>query len=127
MNKNIILVSGDILTIALLTLAGFASHGEADLAFLPRMAATFFPVSAAWFLLAPWFGLLDEEVVVNVRSVLRVPLAMTFVAPLAAILRAAVLGSAALPIFVLVLGSTFALGILIWRAAYAYFARLSKS
>jgi len=127
MNRNFILVSGDILTIAILTLVGFASHGEAGLAFLPRMATTFFPVLAAWFLLAPWFGLYDEKLVADAKPLLRVPLAMVFAGPFAAVLRAALLGTAALPIFVLVLGSTFALGILIWRAAYAYFARLSKS
>ena len=48
------LILGDLLTIALVTLIGFATHGEADIALLPRMLTTFGPLALAWFLVAPF-------------------------------------------------------------------------
>jgi hypothetical protein len=118
MNKQNILILGDILTISFLTVIGFATHGEIGISFIPRMGTTFFPVLVSWFLLAPWFGLLDEKITTNTKLLWRVPLVMLFAAPLATVLRAALLGSAALPLFTLILGSTFALGMVIWRAVY---------
>ncbi len=40
--KIYFLVGGDILAILITTLIGFATHGETDTSFLPRMAAIFF-------------------------------------------------------------------------------------
>ena len=118
MNKKSTLVFGDILVIAILTVIGFASHGEGSISFTPRMGATFFPVLASWFLLAPWFGLFDKSTVASFKFLWRVPLAMLFVAPLASILRAALLGSAAVPLFTLILAFTTALGMFTWRVVY---------
>ncbi len=115
-----ILIPGDIIVIAILTFVGFATHGEADVSFLPRMGAAFFPVLVSWFLLAPWFGLFDEQVTTNPKSLWRIPLAMLAVAPLAVILRAAILNAAALPLFALIFGSTNALGMIVWRAVYLF-------
>jgi hypothetical protein len=120
MNKKNILILGDILAIAVLTIIGFATHGEAGISFVPRMGTTFFPVLVGWFLLAPWFGLFDENITANTRFLWRVPLVMLFAAPFATVMRAAMFGSAALPLFTLILGSTFALGLLIWRAVYGF-------
>lgn len=120
MNKKTILILGDIIAIAIVTVIGFVTHGETGFSFLPRMAASFFPVLAGWFLLAPWLGLFDEQVIANPKLLWRVPLAMLFAAPLAVILRAALLGSAALPLFTLILGLTSAFGMLIWRAFYLF-------
>jgi hypothetical protein len=119
-NNKTILVVGDLIAIALVTVIGFATHGETGTSFLPRMAASFFPVSVSWFLLAPWFGLFDEQITSNSKLLWRIPLVMLFSAPLAVILRAVILGSAALPVFTLVLGSTSAFGMLIWRALYLF-------
>jgi len=123
MSKKNILILGDILMIAILTIIGFVSHGEADASFIPRMGTTFFPAVIGWFLLAPWFGLFDETVAVNSKLLWRVPLAMLIAAPLASILRSAMLGSAALPLFTLILGSTFAVGMSVWRTAYLFFMK----
>ena len=121
MKKNIVFLAiGDLLAIAILTFIGFATHGEADVSFLPRMSAAFFPVLVSWFLLAPWFGLFDEQVISSLKSLWRILPAMLAVAPLAVILRAAILNSAGLPIFTLVLGSTNAFGMLVWRAIYLF-------
>jgi hypothetical protein len=119
-NNKTILVVGDLIAIALVTVIGFATHGETGISFLPRMAASFFPVLVSWFLLAPWFGLLDEPITSNSKLLWRIPLVMLFAAPLAVILRAVILGSAALPLFTLILGTTSAFGMLIWRALYLF-------
>ena len=117
-----ILILGDILTIALITLIGFATHGEVGAGspspyiVLPRMAAAFFPLTAAWFLLAPWFGLFQKEIISNPRQLWRPALAMFFAAPLAAILRGLILNTPIIPIFAVVLGGTSAFGMAVWRA-----------
>ena len=116
--SHTLLILGDLLALALFTFIGFATHGETDLSFLPRMAATFFPVSVAWFLLAPWFGLFREEIISNPSQLWRPVLAVLFAAPLGAVLRAFLLNTVVIPIFVLILGATSALGMVIWRALY---------
>lgn len=121
--KNKLLIIGDILIIAILTFIGFASHGEANVSFIPRMGTTFLPLLVGWFLITPWFGLFDEQVTSNPKLLWRVLLAMLFVAPLASILRSALLHSAALPVFTLILGVTNGLGILMWRAIYTFIAK----
>jgi hypothetical protein len=117
MNKRI-LICGDILAIGLVTIIGFSTHGEAGLSFLPRMAAVFFPLVAGWFLLAPWFGLFQDEIIRTARQLWRPALTAIFVAPLAAVLRGLILNAPIIPIFAVVLGAILALGIVIWRGFY---------
>lgn len=126
MNKRSILILGDILAFIVLTVIGFATHGETDASFLPRMAAVFFPAVFAWFVLAPWFGLLDETVINIPRNLLRIPLAFLFVAPLAVILRGAWLNAPVLPLFALIFGSSNALGMIIWRWLYILIEKRMK-
>ena len=114
MNKPILIV-GDILAILLLTLIGFATHGEAELSLLPRMAALFFPLSIAWFLLAPSLRLFHNETTSSSSQLWRPALAMIFAAPLAAVLRGFILNAPIIPIFAAVLAGTSALGMVIWR------------
>lgn len=120
------LILGDMLAIAIVTVIGFATHGETSLSFLPRMATTFFPLTIGWFLVAPWLGLFDSQIVSNRRLLWRPVLAMILAAPMAVILRAALLNGAALPLFALILGSTSALGITLWRAIYAWLINRAK-
>ena len=123
MNKKTSLIFGDILAIAILTFIGFATHGETGISYIPRMGTTFFPVVVSWFLIAPWLDLFDEQVIVNPKLLWRILLAMFFVAPLAVILRATLLHSAAQPLFALILGGTNAPGMLVWRALYLLMAK----
>ena len=118
MNKKNILIIGDVLAFAILNIIGFATHKETGVSFLPRMAVAFFPIVFAWFVLAPWLGLFDETVINNSKNLLRIPLVFLFVAPLAVILRGALLNAPALPLFALVFGSTNAFGMLVWRWLY---------
>ena len=120
-----LLILGDTLAITLVTFIGFATHGETDLSFLPRMGATFFPLTIAWFLLAPWFGLFQQEITSHPKQLWRPALAMLFAAPLAALLRAIILNSAVIPIFAIILGATSALGMVVWRGLYILLNRKS--
>jgi hypothetical protein len=123
MNKKTTLILGDILAIAILTVIGFATHGEVGLSFLTRMGITFFPMLISWFLAATWVDLFDERVISNPQLFWRIVLAMLFAAPLAVVIRAALLHSAAQPLFVLILGSVNALGMLVWRGIFFLVAR----
>jgi hypothetical protein len=126
MASNRIFITGDLIAIALITLIGFATHGETGLSSLPRMAAVFFPLAAAWFILAPSLRLFQQEVVSDPRQLWRPALAMIFAAPLAAVLRGLILNAPIIPIFAIVLSVTSAFGILVWRAFYLFLRRKDR-
>ena len=117
MKKSIIFI-GDTLAILITTLVGFVTHGEGNLSFLPRFLAAFMPLVIAWFLLAPWLGLFQPEIISNPKQLWRPVLAMIFAAPLAVVFRGLILNSAILPIFAIVFGATSAFGMVIWRGIY---------
>ena len=116
--KVYFVILGDIFAILITTLIGFATHGEADLSLLPRMVAAFIPLTVAWFLLAPWFGLFQHEITSNPKQLWRPALAAVFVAPLAAVLRGLILNAPIIPIFAVVLSATSAFGMFVWRGLY---------
>jgi len=124
--KQSVLIIGDLLAIALVTYIGFATHGEADVTFLPRMAAAFLPLTISWFLLASFVGLLQGQTVPHARQLGRVALTALFAAPLAAVLRGFILNAPVIPIFAAVLAGTSALGMVIWRSLYLLWVRKSS-
>ena len=111
------LIAGDILALAVITVIGFATHGETDISFLPRMLTTFIPLVVSWFLIAPWLGLFDAQITSDPKQFWRPPLAMLLASPMSTILRAAMLNAVALPLFTIILGGSAALGMLVWRGA----------
>jgi hypothetical protein len=123
MNKKTIRIVGDIVALAILTIIGFATHGETGFSFLPRMGVIYLPMLFGWFVLSPWFGLVDDQVISDPKNLWRILLAMLFIAPLAATLRAALLGAAMLPLFPLILGGSNAIGMIVWRWAYIFTSR----
>jgi len=123
MNRRILLITGDVLAIAVVTAVGFATHSELGTAPLNRILATLLPLAFGWFLIAPWLGLFDPAVTADPRLLWRPPLAMLFVAPLAAFLRGAFLNSVILPLFVAVLGYSAAVAMLIWRGLWFLLTR----
>ena len=125
MSKRL-LILGDILTIGLVTIIGFATHGETGLSFLPRMAATFFPLVIAWFLLAPRLGLFKDGVIYQAHQLWRPALTALFAAPMAAVLRGLMLNAPVIPIFAIVLGAASALGMVVWRALYFLLNRKAR-
>ena len=122
MNKSI-LILGDLLAIALVTLIGFATHGEADVSFVPRMAAIYVPLSISWFLLAPSLGLFQRATTSLPKQLWRAAWAMLFAAPLAAVLRGFLLNAPVIPIFAVVLALVSALGMVLWRALHILLIR----
>ena len=131
---NLILVVGDLITLTLVTVIGFASHGEAASAGA-RMLTTWIPLTVAWFLIAPFIGVYDLERATEYRQLWRPFWAMVIAGPMAAWLRSVILGlishnglnTPILPIFVVVLGGFAALAMLAWRAiAAVYLLRKSR-
>jgi len=116
--KRYSLIVGDSFATLIITLIGFATHGEANVSFLPRMAAIFFPLVIAWFLLSPSFGLFQPDITSSAKQLWRPVLAMIFAAPFAAVLRGLLLNAPIIPIFAVVLAATSAFGMLVWRAIY---------
>ena len=116
-NRNI-LILGDIFAMAIVTVIGFATHRELSTSFAMRMSAAFFPLLIAWFLLAPWFGLFQHEITLNIKQIWRIAFVMLFAGPLAGVWRGFILHTNIVPIFVVVLGATSALGMIVWRAFY---------
>lgn len=117
------LIIGDMITLAVITVIGFASHGETELALFPRMLTTYIPLVVSWFLIAPWLGLFDPQITSSPKQLWRPLLAMLLAAPMTAILRAAMLKGVALPLFALILGSSAAIGMLIWRGIWFQICR----
>ncbi len=123
--KKQLLILGDTLAILIVTIIGFATHGEADLTFMPRMAAMFFPLLIAWFLLAPFLGLFEPGATSSAGQLWRPVLAMVFAAPLATVLRGLILNAPIIPIFAVVLSATSAFGMLVWRGIYFFIQKRS--
>ena len=123
--KKSVLIIGDILALLVTTIIGFITHGEGNLSFFPRFLAAFIPITVAWFLLAPWFGLFQSEITSNPKQLWRPVLAMIFAAPLAGVLRGLILQADIVPIFIIVFGVTSALGMIIWRGIFILLSRKS--
>lgn len=115
-----LLLTGDGLTILAVTWIGFLTHKESLLD--PRWLTTFLPLVAAWALVAPWLGNYRDSIACNPRQFWRAGWAMVLAAPLAGLLRALMLSTVVTPIFVFVVGGISAVGMMIWRLAYAWFA-----
>jgi hypothetical protein len=117
---------GDLLAWFVLTLLGFASHGELSFSAAPRMLATFIPLLVAWYPLALLLDLLARPRF-SLAYLLRLNLAIIYTVSLAVLLRAAWLRSAVPPIFAFVLSLTSMAGITFWRFLYVVFTRRSSS
>jgi hypothetical protein len=124
--KNTNLILGDILAIVVVTVIGFATHGETGASFLPRMAVIFFPLVIAWFLLAPFLGLFQRDTASNPRQLWRPVFAMLFAAPLAVVVRGLILNAPIIPVFAVVLSATSAFGMLVWRIIYFFVNRKAR-
>ncbi len=122
--KRAILISGDALAIAVITLVGFATHGEFSLAFIPRMAASFIPLCVGWFLLAPSLALFQEPVERAHSELWRPGFVMLFVGPFAALLRSIALGDSVIPSFAVVLTLTTSIALTVWRLVWLWLSRL---
>ncbi|MDD2694905.1 MAG: DUF3054 domain-containing protein [Anaerolineales bacterium] len=123
--KRTLLILGDVITLVLVTLFGFASHGELESAGW-RMLTTLLPMALAWFAVAPVAGAYQEEGLKSLRQLWRPLYAMLLAGPLAAILRGVWLNRPVIPAFALVLAAVGGAAILAWRLLY-YWAIARKS
>ncbi len=112
-----LLLSGDILVLAIVTAFGFARHGSLGSAGL-RMLSTFFPLVLSWLLIGPHLGVFDEARDRDWRQLWRPFWAMVLGAPLAAFLRGVLLGLPVQTVFVVVLGGVSALAVVFWRLLF---------
>ena len=113
-----ILIGGDVAVLALVTLSGFATHGELGTAGL-RMLTTFVPLAIAWGLVAPWLGVYRETKQDLTNQVWRSALAAFIAAPMAGWLRGLWLDAPVFPIFVLVIAGVLVASMIVWRAIWS--------
>ena len=125
LGQAVFLLVGDVVTLALVTVFGFATHGTISNAGM-RMLSTFIPLVIAWLLVAPHLGAFDLQGVKNYRNLWRPFWAMVIAGPMAAWLRGAWLNAPILPIFVVVLGGFSALGLLFWRSIYFLIGQIRR-
>ncbi len=118
MRRDWILWVGDGIVFALVTITGFATHGELGQAGL-RMLTTFAPLCAAWVVVGLPMQVFDSALVSQPRQLWRPVWAMLAAGPLAALLRALLLGGQpVIPVFALVLSASAAIGMLVWRMVF---------
>jgi hypothetical protein len=123
--ERALLIAGDIITLAIVTVIGFASHGTADTAG-SRMLTTFIPLVIAWFLFAPLLHIFDKGIYLDVKQLWRPLWAMILASPMAAWVRGLLLNSPILPLFVIILGGVSAVAILLWRGIFWFVATRLK-
>ncbi len=114
------IVAGDLLALLIISIIGFATHNEA---INWQVLTTFLPYTIAWASIAPWLGVYQPENSRKPAQVWRPMLAAFLAAPMAAWLRGAWLNRAILPLFVLVLGLSAALGFGVWRLIWTFISR----
>jgi hypothetical protein len=124
LGQMLVLLAGDLFVFALVTLFGFARHGELATSGA-RLLTTFIPLTIAWLLVAPFLGAFDKRRVADPRQLWRPFWAMILAGPMAAWLRGMLLNEPIQPVFVAVLGGISALALLGWRSLY-WFAILRK-
>jgi hypothetical protein len=117
------LIAGDILTIALVTLAGFQTHGTLAAAG-GRIWATFLPLLAAWLFIGAHVGVFDPARLGSPGQLWRPVWAMVLAAPLFGLIRAWLLGQPTITVvFVMVIGGVAALAMLVWRGIHLIWTR----
>ncbi len=117
-----ILISGDIVTLFLITLIGFSRHQTLSTAG-SRIFSTFIPWSIAWILISPLLGVFEEDYSQEVRQLWRPIWAMILASPIAGFLRAIWLGQNMLPLFPIIMGGSAIIGLIVFRLFYIYSRR----
>jgi hypothetical protein len=120
-------VSGDLVVFLVATILGFASHRELGLHALGRMAATWVPFSAAWFVFAAWLGLFDPRRMRRVSSLVRVGVASLIAAPVGAWLRSLWVRTDIVLVFVLVMAAVTTGLLLLWRGLLGLVLRAQRA
>jgi len=115
--QQIVLLGGDLFMLGLVTVMGFARHGELATGGA-RLLTTFIPLAVAWLLVAPFLGAFDLPRAADLRQLWRPFWAMLLAGPMAGWLRGILLNEPIQPVFVAVLGGISALALLVWRGLF---------
>lgn len=114
------LIAGDAAALLAVSLVGYLSHYAGKETFSLHWVSTFIPYCVGWALIAPWLGLYLPQTSAHPSQIWRAALAAWLAAPLAAWLRGMWLNTPILPIFVLVLGPSTAVGMTLWRFIFTW-------
>lgn len=123
MSQRAVMTSGDLATIGVITIVGFAAHDEIESAFLLRIVVFFVVLSACWLLVAGVLGVLNQDTAQTGRFTWRIPIAALIAAPLAALLRSLLLWIPLVPVFVAVIAAVTTAGLTSWRLIWSALAR----
>ena len=118
-SKGRYLLLGDVLVLAVVTVVGFARHGELGTAGF-RTLTTFVPLIFAWLLVSPHLDVFSPEHLGDMRQLWRPFWAMVLAGPMAGFLRGVWLGTPVQAVFVVVLGGVSALALTAWHGLYGY-------
>ncbi len=117
-----IVLAGDALVLALITLYGLNIHQMLSSA--PTMIwRTFLPWLVTWVLMGFYVNAFDLHDISLPNALLRPLWGLILAAPLAGFLRAAWLGTDVVVIFVVIFGGLSALAVSAWRGVYWLLAR----
>jgi hypothetical protein len=122
------LILGDLFVVLFLALYGYLTHYAGVEPFSFRWMSTFLPLCLGWAMAAIPMGLYTPGTRDDwKRAFWRAGLAATLAAPFATMLRGFWLNGAVIPTFMAVLSAFGALAMLLWRAAWAWFAARSQN
>jgi hypothetical protein len=111
------LILGDLVTLFLITVVGFASHQELGSAGW-RLLTTFVPLCVGWALSAPGLGLYRHDVYARPAHIWKSLWGMLLAGPIAALLRGIWLNRPIIPVFGIVLTGSAMLGMFLWRLLF---------
>jgi len=114
---QIILLFDDAIAFIVITLVGINMH-QTDPSLFARLPFTLLPFLATWIFFAATLQLYDPITALAWPQLWRIPVASALTAPTGAVIRAIWLGSSLVPIFVLVMGTAIAVGILVSRSIF---------
>lgn len=115
-NTKILLV-GDAIILASVTLYGLVSH-QISTNMPARFASTFLPWLLAWLIIGFFADLFKPNTDKLTRAVARAFLGIIIASPLAGLFRGVILGEDIVIVFVVVFGGLSAILISIWRAIF---------
>jgi hypothetical protein len=123
LRSGVFLWVGDLAVITIITLVGFASHGEI-LAAGWRMLTTFLPLTAAWLVVGLPAGLFDVASARRADQLWRPAWGMVVAAPLAVLLRSVLLEmQPIIPVFGFVIMGVSTIAMLTWRIVFFWLAK----
>jgi hypothetical protein len=115
----IILLVDDAFAIFAVTFIGLSFH-QMDGMWLERMPYTFIPYFVTWVIAAAGLQLYSNAVATQPSQLWRVLVGAAIAALPASALRSLWLGTPLVPMFVLIMGVTVAVGLLLTRSIYAF-------